>query len=40
VGDSKEEGGDNATSKDKNKYQQSIASLDLIAENANFVSIK
>jgi len=40
VGDFKEEGGNNSTSKDKNKYPQSIASLNLIAKNANFISIK
>jgi hypothetical protein len=40
VGDFKEEAGDNNASEDENKYPQSIVSLDLIAENANFISIK
>jgi len=40
VGDFEEEGGNNSASKDENEYLQSIASLDSIAENANFISIK
>ena len=43
MGDSeeeKEEGGDNSASEDENEYSRSIVSLDLIAENADFVSVK
>jgi len=40
VGDSEEEGGDNSASEDENEYPQSIASLDSIAENADFISIE
>ena len=40
MGNSKEEGDNNSASEDKNEYLQSIASLDLIAKNADFISIK
>jgi len=39
VGDSKEERGDNA-SKSEDKALQSAASLDLIARNADFISLE
>ena len=40
MGNSKKEGGNNSASEDENEYLQSIISLDLIAENADFISIK
>jgi hypothetical protein len=40
VGDFEEEEGNNSANEDENEYSRLIASLDLIAENADFVSIK
>jgi hypothetical protein len=40
VEDSEEEGGDNAASESEDGYQRSVASLDSIAHNADFVSLE
>jgi hypothetical protein len=40
VEDSEEEGGDAATGESDDGYQRSVASIDSIAENADFVSLE
>ncbi len=40
VGDLEEEDSNNDASKSQDGYQQSIASLDSVAENADFISLQ
>jgi hypothetical protein len=40
VGDLEEERGDNATSESEDEAQRLVASLDLIVENADFISLE